>query len=130
MLLLHRILDEGLQLLEILLLLRTRIMLEIHLELGHELLLNWLHGLGVGVSCTPVVGVVLLHLLVRLLLDEVDLVMVDRCLLVVSGGEGPWFVLELLTTTIEQSLRLKGLLLLLVLGLWCSKVMLFTTMII
>ena len=129
MLLLHRILDEGLHLLEILL--RIGIMLEIHLELRHELLLRkWLHGLGVGVSCTPIVGVVLLHL-VWLLLDVVDLVMVDRCLLVVSGGEGPRFVLELLTTTIGQSLRLKGLLLLLGLGgLWCTKVMLFITMII
>ena len=100
MLLLHRILDERLHLLEILLRIGIGIMLEIHLELRHELLLRkWLHGLGVGVSCTPVVGVVLLHL-VWLLLDVVDLVMVDRCLLVVSGGERPWFVLELLTTTI------------------------------
>ena len=130
MLLLHRILDEGLHLLEILLRIGIGIMLEIHLELRHELLLRkWLHGLGVGVSCTPVVGVVLLHLV--WLLDVVDLVMVDRCLLVVSGGEGPRFVLELLTTTIGQSLRLKGLLLLLGLGgLWCTKVMLFITMII
>lgn len=101
-------------------------MLEIHLELGHELLLlNWLHVVGLGVGggvssscrCTPVVGVVLLHLLVRL--HEVNLVMVDS--LLVGGREGPRFVFELLMIV---WVGLKGLLMLLGL-LWC-QVMLFT----
>ena len=120
--LLHWILlvNKGGLLLQLLEILLRIMMVEIHLELRHVLLL-WLHGgLGVGCgvssSCCPVVGVVLLHWLVWWLLEEVDMVMVD--LLVVGGGEGPRLILELLLTLILLSRMLLQLL-----GLRCQRVL-------